>query len=47
MVDLYTKTGGVGSYGFHAVLIPDHDIAFTVLVVGHASAVDFLAEMDV
>lgn len=46
VVDLYTKTGSVGSYGSLIVLIPDYDVAFTILTAGYNnSLVDILAEM--
>lgn len=34
VVDLYTKNGGIGLYGSLLVLVPDYDVALTVLVAG-------------
>ena len=34
MVDLYTKNGAIGLYGSLLVLVPDYDVALTVLVAG-------------
>ena len=46
IVDLYTKSGSTGTYNSIIVLIPDYDVAFTVLVAGDVSRlVNMLSEM--
>ena len=34
VIDLYTSSGGLGLYGSLLVLVPDYDVALTVLVAG-------------
>lgn len=45
MVDLYTKNGGIGLYGSLLILVPDYDVALTVLVAGPANPESQLASM--
>ena len=44
VIDLYTKAGALGLYFSVMILIPDFDIALTVLVAGDSSAVRILGE---
>ncbi len=46
VVDLYTKSGSTGIYNSLVVLIPDYEVAFTVLTAGDVSTlVSMLSEM--
>lgn len=38
VVDLYSKSGGIGLYVSEMVLIPDYDVGLTVLVAGDSGA---------
>ncbi|MCJ1430324.1 hypothetical protein MMC29_008242 [Sticta canariensis] len=40
VIDLYTSSGGLGLYGSLLVLIPDYDVALTVLVAGPSDTVN-------
>lgn len=44
VIDLYTKSGGVGLYTSVMILVPDFDIALTVLVAGDANAQRILGD---
>lgn len=43
VIDLYTKSGSLGLYNSMLVLIPDYDVALTVLTAGPLSPADTLA----
>lgn len=45
VVDLYTKNGAIGSYGSLFILVPDYDVALTVLVAGPSDPEGQLASM--
>lgn len=45
VIDLYTKSGGLGQYGSLIVLIPDYDVALVVLAAGDTTIVDIVSEM--
>lgn len=46
VIDLYTKSGSTGIYNSLIVLIPDYEVAFTVLTAGDVSTlVSMLSEM--
>jgi hypothetical protein len=54
VVDLYTKSGGIGAYTSQLILIPDFDVGFSILAAGGGSGfdmhpisilVDFIAEI--
>lgn len=46
VVDLYTKSGNTGIYNSLLVLVPDYEVAFTVLTAGDVSTlVSMLSEM--
>ena len=46
VIDLYTKSGGIGLYSSLVVLIPDYEVAFTILAAGNVSSlVGMLAEI--
>ena len=38
VVDLYTKSGGIGAYTSKLILIPDFDVGFSILAASHGSA---------
>ena len=44
VIGLYTKNGGVGLYGSLLILVPDYDVALTILVAGDVSSMEPLAE---
>ena len=46
VIDLYTKSGNAGLYNSLVVLIPDYEVAFTVLTAGDSSSlVEILSEI--
>lgn len=46
VIDLYTKAGSTGIYNSLLVLIPDYEVAFTVLTAGNVfTLADMLSEM--
>lgn len=45
-VDIYTKSGGVGSYASLIILIPDYEVAVAILTAGpNGNVVNYIAEM--
>lgn len=45
MIDLYTKSGGVGAYGSLLILIPDYNVAVAILTAGPGEGVvNFVAD---
>lgn len=44
-MDLYTKNGAIGLYGSLLILVPDYDVALTVLVAGPTGPESQLASM--
>lgn len=45
LIDLYTKDGGLGLYGSLSVLVPDFDLAITVLIAGDGSPTTQVANL--
>ncbi|KAI8633034.1 putative penicillin-binding protein [Xylariaceae sp. FL1651] len=47
VVDLYTKSGSVGQYNSHLILIPDYGVAISILAAGSSSGstISIMAEM--
>jgi Beta-lactamase len=47
-IDVYTKSGGIGSYTSLLILIPDYDVSLAVLAAGsNGIVVNYVAEMVV
>lgn len=44
VVDLYTKNGAIGKYQSLLVLVPDYDVALTVLLAGDSGSLNAVAE---
>jgi hypothetical protein len=45
-VDIYTKSGGIGSYASLIILIPDYEVGVAILTAGpNGKVVDYVAEM--
>lgn len=46
LIDLYTKSGDLGSYSSMLALSPDHDVGFTILAAGDSSGAAVRAISD-